>query len=169
MVSHHSTLPAQRSLTAESGRDPVFSPWYDRRQHTLLCTALSTTPCHPFVQKPQPAAPLLPRGCPAACRNPPCTLPRHAAARQAVVTTRPQSNWPQNEASSAAKLTTTAKCTVSTLECLLCPMQLSARRRGVRGYKRAVCDPTNHLRPIIVRYTPRFNNSQQQPTSAEQP
>jgi len=40
-------------------------------------------------------------------------------------------------------------------------MQLSASWRGVRGYKRAACDPTDHLRPIFVRYT-RFNNSQQQ-------
>ena len=32
VVSHHSTTPAQRSLTSESGRDPVHSPWYDRRR-----------------------------------------------------------------------------------------------------------------------------------------
>ena len=54
VVSHHSTLPAQRSLTAESGRDPVFSPWYDRRQHPLprsaLCTARQPGFHHPRKQ-----------------------------------------------------------------------------------------------------------------------
>ena len=44
VVSHHSTTSAQRSLTSESGRDPVHSPWYDRRhglheQSALLCPA----------------------------------------------------------------------------------------------------------------------------------
>eukprot|EP00047_Mylnosiga_fluctuans_P024092 m.152121 g.152121 ORF g.152121 m.152121 type:complete len:400 (-) comp9774_c0_seq6:1422-2621(-) len=40
VVSHHSTTSAQRRLTAESGRDPVHSPWYDRRHREEVGNAL---------------------------------------------------------------------------------------------------------------------------------
>eukprot|EP00047_Mylnosiga_fluctuans_P024089 m.152245 g.152245 ORF g.152245 m.152245 type:complete len:314 (-) comp9774_c0_seq14:964-1905(-) len=40
VVSHHSTTSAQRRLTAESGRDPVHSPWYDRRRRRVARVCL---------------------------------------------------------------------------------------------------------------------------------
>ena len=61
VVSDHSTLPAQRSLTAESGRDPVFSPWYDRRQPSLPAALyISHTSPSPILPAPLRNGPLLP-------------------------------------------------------------------------------------------------------------
>ncbi len=49
VVSDHSTTPAQRSLTSESGRDPVHSPWYDRRRMYIALLCFICGSHHPVV------------------------------------------------------------------------------------------------------------------------
>ena len=111
VVSHHSTLPAQRSLTAESGRDPVFSPWYDRRQHPLPRSALCTAR-QPGFHHPQKAgrANRLAHPWLAARRNPPWSLLHHGPHDKDKHTANDKSNWPQNEKGHFIHI----QCTVST-------------------------------------------------------